>query len=102
MEPSSIKPIYKKADKNNPSNYRSITLLNVMGKIFSSIVPKTVDRILDSAEANGILNDSQFGFRENRRTTDAVFICIPSHIYQELMNRHCEKEQLTSVHQLDI
>ena len=67
----SIKPIYKKGDKSNPSNYKSITLLNVMGKIFTSILR---DRISDWAEANGILNESQFGFRENRRTTDAIFI----------------------------
>ena len=67
----SIKPIYKKGDKSHPSNYRSITLLNVMGKVFSSILQ---DRISEWAEANGILNESQFGFRENRRTTDAIFI----------------------------
>ena len=57
----SIKPIHKKGDKSNPSNYRSITLLNVTGKIFTSILR---DRISDWAEANGILNESQFGFRE--------------------------------------
>ena len=67
----SIKPIYKKGDKSNPSNYRSITLLNVTGKIFTSILR---DRISDWAEANGILNESHFGFRGNRRTTDAIFI----------------------------
>ena len=67
----SIKPIYKKGDNSNPSNYRSITLLNVMGKIFTLIFR---DRISDWAEANGILNESHFGFRENRRTTDAIFI----------------------------
>ena len=42
-----------------------------MGKIFSSILR---DRISDWAEANGILNESQFRFRVKRRTTDAIFI----------------------------
>ena len=66
-----IKPIYKKGDKSIPSNYRGITLLNVMGKIFTSIIR---DRISNWAESNGKLNESQFGFRANRRTTDAIFI----------------------------
>ena len=61
-----IKPIYKKGDESIPSNYRGITLLPTMTKLFSSILA-----IWEWIEAN---KDSQFGFRKNRRTTDALFI----------------------------
>ena len=66
-----IKPIYKKGSKNDPSNYRGITLLPVMGKLF----PKTLaSRLSYWADVIGKLNEAQFGFRENRRTIDAIFI----------------------------
>ena len=66
----SIKPIPKKGDRKCPSNYRGITLLPVMGKIFTTILR---NRLLDWAEANSKLCESQFGFRQGRLTTDAIF-----------------------------
>ena len=66
-----IKPIHKKGDKKNPNNYRGITLLPVLSKIFTAI---TRDRLVYWAEVNGKLNEAQFGFREGRRTTDPIII----------------------------
>ena len=66
-----IKPIYKKGDESLPSNYRGITLLPIMAKLFTSILNK---RLWEWTESNKKINDSQFGFRMNRRTTDALFI----------------------------
>lgn len=67
----SIEPIYKKGDKMNPNNYRGITLLPVMGKLFTAIIK---DRLLSWADMNSKLNESQFGFRQGRRTTDTIFV----------------------------
>lgn len=66
-----IVPIHKKGDKSNPSNYRGITLINVMGKIFSLLLR---NRLNKWCETEHILNESQFGFRDNRSTTDAIFL----------------------------
>ena len=66
-----LKPIHKKGDKKIPSNYRGITILPVMSKIFTAILR---DRISYWADNNQLINESQFGFRKNRRTTDAIFI----------------------------
>ena len=68
---SIIKPIYKSGDPNNTNNYRGISLLSCVGKLLSSILSK---RLSNWAKKNDILCDEQFGFRKNRRKTDAVFI----------------------------
>ena len=66
-----IKPIYKKGDELLPSNYRGITLLPIMVKLFTSILNKP---LWEWTESNKNINDSQFGFKKNRRTTNALFI----------------------------
>ncbi len=46
------------------SNYRGITILNVMAKLFSAI------RLIWCADANKVLNETQFGFRKNCKMSD--------------------------------
>ena len=66
-----IVPIHKGGTKDDPSNYRGITLLNTVGKIFTSIVNS---RLTEWVEKQQLIPESQFGFRKNRRTTDCIFI----------------------------
>ena len=66
-----IKPIHKRGVKSDPNNYRGITLLNVMGKIFSAVIRETLRYL---AESNGLLNESQFGFRPGHKNADPIFI----------------------------
>ena len=64
-----VTPIHKKGDKQKPENYRAISLLSIPGKVFSRIL---LDRMKSKTEeATG---ESQFGFRPNRGTVDAIFI----------------------------
>ena len=67
-----ILPIYKKkGDAKLPENYRPITLLSCLGKLFSSIIN---NRLSTFAEDNKIITDSQAGFRKGFSTTDNIFI----------------------------
>ena len=66
-----IVPIHKKGDVFNPSNYRGITLVNVIAKIFSLTLRNKLNKW---CETEHILNDYQFGFRDKRSTADAIFI----------------------------
>ena len=67
-----ITPIYKqRGDKICTSNYRGITLLPVMAKVFTTIL---AERLKDWAEENEKLPLNQFGFRQSYRTTDAIFV----------------------------
>ena len=55
-----IVSLYKKGDINNVDNYRSISLLNVLSKIFTYIVNR---RLTTWAESNNVIYDAQAGFR---------------------------------------
>ena len=65
-----IIPIYKKGDVQSPSNYRPITLLSSIGKLFTKILSK---RITEWAEDHALLTEAQFGFRPTYSTTDANY-----------------------------
>ena len=66
-----IKPIYKKGDPNEPSNYRAITLVSCLGKLYTSIVN---ERLKKWALQNDVITDAQFGFKADYSTIDAIFI----------------------------
>ena len=57
---SIIVPVHKSRSMNNPSNFRGISMLNTMYKIFSNII---FDRITRWVEEFNILDESQNGFR---------------------------------------
>jgi hypothetical protein len=78
-----IVPIHKKGDKSNPANYRGITLVNIMAKIFSLVLR---NRISKWCESTYVFNDSQFGFRDKRSTSDAIFILHT--IIQKVLSRN--------------
>ena len=65
---SIIIPLFKKGDKTNCENYRGIALLDVVYKIFASIIKKRIEPYIESE-----LGEYQGGFRKNRATTDQVF-----------------------------
>lgn len=67
---SLIFPLHKQGDTNNPNNYRGISLLNIISKLFSSILNK---RLSLWAEKNGLIPQCQAGFRKNYSTIDHIF-----------------------------
>jgi hypothetical protein len=64
-----ICPIYKKGDRMICSNYRPITLLNVVYKIFTILINSRLSNIVYRK-----LEDCQMGFGPNRSTIDNLFI----------------------------
>ena len=57
-----IIPLFKSGDRRNPLNYRPITLLNVLGKLYCSIID---NRLREYMEGESRLADEQAGFRKN-------------------------------------
>lgn len=67
-----ILPIYKKkGDAKLPENYRPITLLSCLGKLFTSVLN---NRLSTFAENSKIITDSQAELRKGYSTTDNIFI----------------------------
>jgi hypothetical protein len=67
---SFIVPIYKKGDKTDCSNYRSISLLSTSYKILPNILLSRLNPYPE--QTNG---DYECGFQSNRSITDYIF-CI--------------------------
>ncbi len=66
-----INPIYKnKGDENDADNYRGITLLSCLGKLFTSLLNERLNRFL---EENKLLLENQAGFRKEHCITDHIF-----------------------------
>lgn len=67
-----ILPIYKnKGNINLAENYRPITLLSCLGKVFTAILN---DRIAKYLDENNIIDSCQAGFRKGFSTIDNLFI----------------------------
>ena len=82
---STIQPIYKgKGDKNDPNNYRGITLQSCIAKAFAKIIN---NRLSNYLESNSLLHDEQNGFRKGRCCQDHI-----SSLYFIIENRKLSKQ----------
>ena len=62
-------PIYKKGSKSDVSNYRPISILSCINKIYEKLICKRLYKFLSKKKC---LYDYQFGFRENHSTLQAL------------------------------
>ena len=68
LKTANVIPVFKKGDKTNLNNYRPISLLPVISKVFEKILNAQLTKIID----NGYIDDNQYGFRLAHSTEDAV------------------------------
>ena len=66
-----IHPIFKAGDPADPMNYRGITVGDIIGKLYATILDQ---RLSTWAEDVGVRAQGQAGFRRSFRTTDNMFI----------------------------
>ena len=57
-----VKPLFKKGSKTDPSNYRPISLLPLLSKVFERVALNQTEEFLSR---NKVLQDYQSGFRKN-------------------------------------
>ena len=88
-----IFPLHKEGDPRLPDNYRGITLLSVVGKIYTMALNR---RVMQWCEDRNVLVEEQAGFRIGRSTVDQIFVL------SELIRARMTKGQKTYCAFLDI
>ena len=68
-----VTPFFKNGNKDDPSIFRAISLLPIIGKVFERII---FDRIPFYLSVFEILSDSQFVFSQGNSTVDAIATLI--------------------------
>ena len=67
-----ITPLHKSGSTSDPSNYRGITISDIVGKFFNRVLNNRLSNFFIS---NNIINKEQIGFMKGRRTTDHTCLC---------------------------
>ena len=70
---SVIIPLFKKGNENNPDNYRGISLLSIISKVFTAVLNK---RLYTWAENEEKISKEQAGFRKGYSTIDHIFTLV--------------------------
>ena len=60
---ANITPIFKKGDRNDPANYRPVSLTSQVCKVLESIIR---GQIFEHLKSKNLLSEKQHGFREGR------------------------------------
>ena len=66
-----IKPIYKGEDPTQPTNYRGISIMPCLSKVFNSVLNNRLQTYFD---INNTIDQSQIGFQPKTRTADHMFV----------------------------
>jgi hypothetical protein len=63
---ANVLPIFKKADQTNPENYRPISLLSCVGKVFERVI---FNHLYNYLNINNLISSQQAGFIPGYSTT---------------------------------
>lgn len=70
LKAAKVVPIYKKGDKQDVKNYRPVSVLPSVSKVFERVI---YERMITFVNRHNILSDNQFGFRQSKSTELAIF-----------------------------
>lgn len=70
LKVSIVKPLYKKGCKTNANNYRPISLIPILSKVFERAMHTRITNFLDKFN---IIRNEQYGFQKGKSTTLAAY-----------------------------
>ncbi|KAL4126612.1 hypothetical protein QTP88_010824 [Uroleucon formosanum] len=80
---SSVTPIFKLGDKNDVKNYRKVSILSHISKIFEQLVLRNIQ-----SSVNSIPIDEQYGFRPGRSAT--MNLMVFNNFVLEAVKKHIQ------------
>jgi hypothetical protein len=83
LKKSVVIPIYKNGTKEDATNFRPITFVSAVSKVLEKVIG---NQLIDFLDKHNIFNKSQFGFRKNKFTNDAIATIIEN-IIENLNNK---------------
>lgn len=75
-----VTPIFKSGSHNEPNSYRPISILTMFSKLLEKLFYK---RLISFVDRHSLLNNFQFGFRENKSTSLAH-----AHVISSLLDKY--------------
>lgn len=79
-----VLPIFKEGNSNDPGNYRPISILPILSKIYEMVIR---NRMMLYLEKINFINKDQYGFQRNANTTAACLNLIEE-IYKNIEQKH--------------
>ena len=80
LKVASITPVFKKGDRSDVCNYRTISVLPLLSKVFEKAMANRMNSYLSKFS---ILPTCQFGFQRGRSTCDAI-CTLTDYVYEKL------------------
>lgn len=80
LKKSRVVPVYKKGDRSDPNNYRPISILSTLNKIFELLL---YSRLLGHLKRTNFLYGRQYGFRARSSTVNCA-IDLVEYIYSQM------------------
>lgn len=84
LKKAKVVPVYKKGNRRVSSNYRPVSLLSAVSKVFERAI---YNRLMNFLSCHNILSNHQFGFRPKSSTELAIFKTVSYIIEQVDKNR---------------
>ena len=84
LKVAKVIPLYKKGDYEKPENYRPISLLSSISKVFEKLLYK---RILKFCKKHKLISSDQYGFRSSRSCVDAIST-VTEYIREAVEKKH--------------
>ena len=72
---SKVVPVFKADDETDPNNYRPISLLSNLNRIFEKLM---YSRLIQYIEKRNLLDNAKYGFRAGSSTSHAILDIISS------------------------
>ena len=82
-----ILPLYKKGDKNDPGNYRGISISDISSKVYGSIINTRIQKLVDEHNLTG---EIQAGFKSGYSTIDHAFTLMAC--VQKQFSNNCNRK----------